>query len=53
MSNFRLLIKLKIKTLRNLEEKKEGTWVAQLVKCPTLDFSLGHDLTVRDFEPPH
>ena len=23
-----------------------GTWVAQLVKCPSLDFSLGYDFTV-------
>ena len=28
-----------------------GTWVAQSVKRPTLDFSSGHDLTVRGFEP--
>ena len=26
----------------------EGAWVAQSVKCPTLDFDLGHDLTVRE-----
>ena len=26
-----------------------GTWVAQLVKRPTLDFSSGHDLIVRGF----
>ena len=26
-------------------------WVAQSVKCPTLDFRSGHDLTVRGFEP--
>ena len=24
--------------------------MAQLVKCPTLDFGSGHDLTVREFE---
>ena len=29
----------------------EGTWVAQLVECPTLDFGSGHDLTVHEFEP--
>ena len=29
-----------------------GAWVAQVVKHPTLDFSSGHDLTVREFEPP-
>ena len=28
-----------------------GAWVAHSVKCPTLDFSSGHDLTVREFEP--
>ena len=28
-----------------------GTWVAQLVKHPTLGFSSGHDLTVCGFEP--
>ena len=30
---------------------KEGTWVALSVKCPALDFSSGHDLTVCGFEP--
>ena len=28
-----------------------GTWVAQLVKRPTLGFGSGHDLTVRKFKP--
>uniref|UniRef100_A0A667I0P3 Uncharacterized protein n=1 Tax=Lynx canadensis TaxID=61383 RepID=A0A667I0P3_LYNCA len=28
-----------------------GTWVAQLVKCPNLDFSLGHDLMICETEP--
>ena len=28
-----------------------GTWVAQLVKCLTLDIDSGHDLTVREIEP--
>ena len=28
-----------------------GAWVAQLVKCPTLDFGSGHDLTVCGIEP--
>ena len=28
-----------------------GPWVAQSVKCPTLDFSSGHDVTVCEFEP--
>ena len=29
----------------------KGAWVAQLVKCPTLDFSLGHDLTFHELKP--
>ena len=28
-----------------------GTWVAQLVKRPTLDFGSGYDLMVWEFEP--
>ena len=28
-----------------------GTWVAQSVEHPTLDFGSGRDLTVREFEP--
>ena len=28
-----------------------GTWVARSVKCLTLDFGSGHDLTVGGFEP--
>ena len=28
-----------------------GTWVAQLIKQPTLGFGSGHDLTVCEFEP--
>ena len=28
-----------------------GSWVAQLVKGPTLDFGSGHDLTVCEIEP--
>ena len=27
-----------------------GTWVAQLVECPTLDLGSGHDLTVCGIE---
>ena len=27
-----------------------GPWVAQSVKCPTIDFGSGHDLTVHEFE---
>ena len=30
---------------------KRGPWVAQSVKCPTLDLGLGHDLTIHEFEP--
>ena len=29
----------------------KGAWVAQLVKCPTLDFDSGHDLTIFKIEP--
>ena len=28
-----------------------GAWVDQLVKHPTLGFSLGHDLTIHGFKP--
>ena len=28
-----------------------GSWVAQWVKCSTLDFGLGHDLMVPEFRP--
>ena len=28
-----------------------GAWVAQLVKCLTLDFGSGHDLMVCEIEP--
>ena len=28
-----------------------GTWVAQLVKIPTLDFSSDHDRTLHELEP--
>ena len=28
-----------------------GTWVAQLVKGPNLDFGSGHDLTISGTEP--
>ena len=36
-----------------LEEKGtlEGAQGAQSVKCPSLDFGSGHDLTVLEFEP--
>ena len=28
-----------------------GTWLAQSVEHPTLDFGSGHDLTVHEFKP--
>ena len=28
-----------------------GAWIAQLVRHPTIDFSSGHELTVREFQP--
>ena len=31
-------------------KKTRGSWVAQLVKCPTLDFSSGCNFTVHEFE---
>ena len=34
-----------------LYSKNCGSWVSQLVKCPTLDFSSGHDLTVVRSSP--
>ena len=37
--------------LRIKNTTPRGTWVAQLVKRPILDFSSGHDLTVCEFEP--
>ena len=29
-----------------------GAWMALLVKCPTLDFGSGHDLTVLGLQAP-
>ena len=34
-----------------LKMKKQGTWVAHLVKHLTFDLSSGHDLTVPEIEP--
>ena len=34
-----------------LDEESEGTWVAQLVKHPTLDLGSGHDLMVHGIKP--
>ena len=33
------------------QKNVKGTWVAQSVKHPTLDFSSGHDLTAHENEP--
>ena len=38
------------KGAKNNNSKGRGAWVAQLVKHPTLGFSSGHNLTVREFE---
>ena len=37
----------------DVEDKRKnwGTWVAQSVERPTLGFSSGHDLMVREIEP--
>ena len=37
--------------LKKKEHRTRGGWMAQLVKCLTLDFCSGHDLTVRELEP--
>ena len=42
--------------LRSCDQKLKvmsywGIWVAQLVKCLTLEFGSGHDLMVRGFKP--
>ena len=47
--NFSLSGKNKTKTKK--KKTSQGTWVAQSVECPTLDFGSGHDLAVREFEP--
>ena len=42
------------KHLKNFFKNRKnhwGAWVAQSVKCPTLNFCLGHDLTVCEFKP--
>ena len=33
------------------KNQNRGAWVAHSVKCLTLDFGSGHDLTVRGIEP--
>ena len=40
-----------IKNRSMFKKTLRGAWVAQLVKRQTFDFSSGHDLTVREFEP--
>ena len=35
------------------KETNWHAWMAQLVKCPTLGFGPGHDLTVHEFKPCH
>ena len=32
-------------------QREKGTWVAQSVKCLSLDFGSGHDFMVHDIEP--
>ena len=39
------------KNIFKSKNTSQGTWVAQSVKCRTLGFSSGHDLTVCEFEP--
>ena len=47
-----LFIKEKTRIPMSIKRKMDrGDWVAQLVKCPTLDFGSGHDLTVGEFDP--
>ena len=46
------LSSFKLHTLIMLIKMKTwGSWMAQLVKQMTLDFSSGHDLLVQEFEP--
>ena len=35
-----------------IRRRRWVAWVVQSVKCPTLDFSSGHNLTVCEIEPP-
>ena len=35
----------------NFQGKKWGTWMAQLVKCPTTDFGSDHDFRVVRLSP--
>ena len=38
-------------TLFQKMKKPWGAWMAQLIKCPTLNFGSGHDLTVMGWGP--
>ena len=40
-----------MEVLKILKIEPRGTWVAQSVKHPTLDFSSGHDLTFARWSP--
>ena len=46
-----LLIKIKQINIHIKGVSKGGTWVAQVVEHPTLDFSSGHDLRVVGLSP--
>ena len=48
-----LAMVLKLQCVESLLEQITvgGPWGAQSVKCPTLDFGSGHDLTVHEMEP--
>ena len=37
-------------SLQEIRCCRRGPWVAQSVKCPTLDLGSGHDLTAREFK---
>ena len=39
------------RTVHYFRKGERGAWVAQSVRCPTLDFGSGHDLKVGEFEP--
>ena len=39
------------KKKKKRREELRGTWMAQLVEHLTLDFGIGHDLMVCEFEP--
>ena len=39
------------KELKKVRKKSKSGWLSPRVKHPTLDFGLGYDLTVHEFEP--